>query len=118
MRLDAHAGAREVLERTLDRLRRKDADTDRDVVRHLLDEYRSGGLATIGARNTLSALDNGQVDTLVLSASPDAIVTVDEQAPQELVRRARLTSASIRFIEDPTLLSGIGGVGAFLRFRA
>jgi hypothetical protein len=43
--------------------------------------------------------------------------TIANQAATELVRRARLTSASIRFIEDAALLHDIGGVGAFLRFR-
>lgn len=36
----------------------------------------------------------------------------------ELVARAAQTSAAIRFIEDPDLLAGSGGVAAILRFRA
>jgi peptide subunit release factor 1 (eRF1) len=34
-----------------------------------------------------------------------------------LVTRARQTGATITFIEDPSLLSGWGGVAALLRFR-
>ena len=156
MRLDVRAPDDEVLRETLAVLREKDAETDQAVVSHLLDEYRGGGLAITGAAETLSALERGQVDTLVLAASPEAIASADvalgvaptathsgsiaegldavdeaaerppealtetamaNQAATELVRRARLTSASIRFIEDAALLHDIGGVGAFLRFR-
>lgn len=35
----------------------------------------------------------------------------------ELVTKAQQTSARIRFIENPDLLSAVGGVGALLRFR-
>jgi peptide subunit release factor 1 (eRF1) len=35
----------------------------------------------------------------------------------QLVRLARQTSATVRFIEEPALLAEVGGVGAFLRFR-
>ena len=156
MRLDVRAPDDEVLRETLAVLREKDAETDQAVVSHLLDEYRGGGLAITGAAETLSALERGQVDTLVLTASPEAIASADvalgvaptathsgsiaegldavdeaaerppesltetamaNQAATELVRQARLTSASIRFIEDAALLHDIGGVGAFLRFR-
>jgi peptide subunit release factor 1 (eRF1) len=35
----------------------------------------------------------------------------------ELITKAKQTSARITFIEDPDLLSGYGGVAALLRFR-
>jgi peptide chain release factor subunit 1 len=155
VRLDARAPEHEVLTSTLAHLRQKDAESDETVAERLLDEYRGGGLATIGAAETLAALRQGQVDTLVLTAAPALIEAADvaigtapakshtgsvgagltavdeaverpgdqpavpatEQAASELVRQARITSAAIRFIEDPALLSEIGGVGAFLRFR-
>ena len=31
--------------------------------------------------------------------------------------RAQQSAARIRFIEDPELLAGVGGVGALLRFK-
>jgi peptide subunit release factor 1 (eRF1) len=117
MRLDEHLADHDVLVRTLDRLREKDAESDRAVVERLLGDYRSGGLATVGAENVLSAFEKGQVDTLLLTAAPEAIPAADDQAPSELVRQAKLTSARIRFIEDEALLRDVGGVGAFLRFR-
>ncbi|MGE3507505.1 MAG: Vms1/Ankzf1 family peptidyl-tRNA hydrolase [Vicinamibacterales bacterium] len=40
------------------------------------------------------------------------------RAADALIVQARQTAASIRFIEDPDLLKGVGGVGALLRFAA
>jgi peptide chain release factor subunit 1 len=156
MRLDPRTPDHDVLTRTLAQMRQKDAESDKAVAARLLDEYRGGGLAAIGAADTLAAFRQGQVDTLVLTTSPSLIEEADlaigtaptnthtgsvaaglaavddaaespdrdapeipatEQTASELVRQARRTSAAIRFIEDPALLSEVGGVGAFLRFR-
>ena len=35
----------------------------------------------------------------------------------ELVVKARQSSARVQFIEDPVLLAGVGGVAAALRYR-
>ena len=43
--------------------------------------------------------------------------TTRESLADELVTRARQTSAKIRFVEDVSLLEPVGGVGAFLRFK-
>lgn len=128
--------------RTLDALRQKDAETDVEKVQELMDAWQSGGLGVAGPEATLSAFQLGQVDELIITASPDLLkavqklpddaapgtVQVDSSAPQaagekqmqladELVTRAQQTSAKIRFIEDAKLLADIGGVGALLRFR-
>ena len=61
-------------------------------------------------------------DDLVRSAgSPSDDTPAAERSPaeriaDELVAKARQTAASLRFIEDPSLLQPYGGVGAFLRF--
>ena len=113
----------EILEATLEAFRNYDATDDRDAVRSLKDEYRAGGLAVAGLRDTLAALEVGQVDELVLPADPNAIRRPDGQETQDealggdLVSRARRTGAAVRFIEDASLLADIGGVGAFLRYR-
>ena len=52
------------------------------------------------------------IDGAVAEIEPDAVVVSDD-----LVTRARQTSARITFIEDATLLAEVGGVGAFLRYR-
>jgi peptide subunit release factor 1 (eRF1) len=91
-------------------------------------------------RDTLAALANGQVDELVISATvenfqaeaeEDALLKArapEEEANEsmppptvivadELVTRARQSSAHITFLENAALLTEVGGVGARLRYR-
>lgn len=105
--------------------------------------WAAGGLGVVGPEATLDALIKGQVEELLITAMPERLrraqtlppgtspgpVDVDTSAPNaamdpellkladELVTRAQQTSSRIRFIEDPELLSDVGGVGALLRFR-
>ena len=142
-RLDLSSSDAEVLDATLESFRNRDAETDAERVEELLNAWRSGGLGVAGPEATLRALELGQVDELLIAGSADSLkpvqrfpetvasgpVQVDTSAPQgrgneqqftlasELVLRAEQTGARIRFIEDPSLLAGIGGVGALLRFR-
>jgi peptide subunit release factor 1 (eRF1) len=141
--LQRNADGSHILESTLAALREKDGETDAEKVEELMDAWQSGGLGVGGPEATLSAFQLGQVEELIITASPELLkpvqklpddaapgeVQVDTSAPQgtadekrlkladELVTRAHQTAARIRFIEDPNLLAGIGGVGALLRFR-
>ena len=141
LRLDMRTPEHEVLKATLAALREHNAQTDAERVRHLLDEYRAGGLAVVGLRDTLTALYRGQVDELLVSASAREIiceeedieeVPADDSSPRRgvvggrephlvaadlLVTHARRTGARVTFIEDAALLANIGGVGALLRYR-
>lgn len=140
---DRTAGEADILASSLAALRDKDAETDAEKVDELIGAWRGGGLGVAGPEATLSALQLGQVDELIITAIPDTLkavqklpddaapgeVVADTSAPQgaadearlklsdELVTRAQQTGARIRFIEDAALLAGIGGVGALLRFR-
>ena len=114
VKLDAHAGEQDILESTIAALRQKDAQSDRERVDQLLDGYRSNGLATAGIENTKKAFELGQVDELLITGKPNVL---EEETAAELVRQARQTSAKLRFIEEPSLLASVGGVGAFLRFK-
>jgi peptide chain release factor subunit 1 len=140
LRLDVRTPEHEVLEQTLETMRRHDSETDAEKVKRLLDEFRSGGLGVCGVRQTLAALRNGQVDELLITAQPQRI-TLDHEKPvrdilenefgipvepaedwevvlsSALVTRARQTGAKICFLEDPALLENVGGVGALLRYR-
>ena len=143
VRLDINTPEHEVLAQTLEALRGKDAETDAEHVTAMLDAWRAGALAVVGPEATLKALSMGQVEELLITATPERLrrassmpadaapgpVEVDTSAPDnntdadrmkladELVTRAQQQSARIRFIEDPDLLSEVGGVGAMLRFR-
>jgi peptide subunit release factor 1 (eRF1) len=118
LRLDITTPERAVLEATTEAVRRHDARTDAEQVREMLDQYRSGQLGVVGMEATLQALERGQVDTLLISASPEQVRGGEgESGADRLVRLAHATSASVSFIEDASLLAGVGGVGALLRFR-
>lgn len=141
LRLDITTPEHEVLTATLEALREQDVKDDAEKVERLLDEYRAGGLAVVGAHDTLLALSNAQVDELIISASLEEIHDEEEEigtplvsdAPitekdgdkqtrtvmvaDELVTRARQTGANISFIEEVSLLADVGGIGAMLRYR-
>jgi peptide subunit release factor 1 (eRF1) len=120
--LDARSPEHAVLATTFEAFRRHDERSDAALVGRLLDEYRGGGLGVAGLKDVQAALETGQVDELVLSATPTAIQG-DDGAPGDaaladrLVSRARLTSARVTFVEDQNLLADVGGVGALLRYR-
>ena len=130
VKVDMHASLRTVLETTIATMQEKDAATDRERVDALLDAYRGNGLGVVGVDRVRRALEMGQVDELIITARPETIDTpggsqsepaaertVEEKTADELIAKARQTSASIRFIEDASLLQPVGGVGALLRFK-
>jgi peptide subunit release factor 1 (eRF1) len=143
MSLDIDTPDHVVLKETMEALRRHDADTDVGHVEEMLDEWRAGGLAVVGPEKTLDALARQQVEELIITARPDNLrrtstvppgsapgpLDVDTSSPRadvdtevlkladDLVTRAHQNAARVRFIEDPDLLSDVGGVGAILRFR-
>ena len=127
VKLAAKAADADVLHASMEALRRKDSESDRERVEALFDNYRAGGLACVGADDTLKAFERGQVDELLIVASEQAIAAGNREAREdrskqeriadELIARARQTSAGVRFVEDPSLLASVGGVAAFLRFK-
>jgi len=105
-----------VLDTTLAALREKDAQTDSERVEALLDAYRAGGLACAGVEKVRKAFELGQVDELLIAATPGVIDGPDGTA-DDLVAQAARTSAKVSIIEEASLLEPVGGVGAFLRFK-
>ncbi len=135
LRLDITTPEHEILKATADALRGHDEETDAQQVGHLLDQFRARQLAVVGAQATIAALTLGQVDTLIVTASQDAVhddgdpdAAVADGADgnsscgtsmaERVVRLARTTGAHVAFIDDPALLADVGGVGAMLRYRS
>jgi peptide chain release factor subunit 1 len=142
-KLDVKAPEHKVLTETMEALRQKDAETDAERVQTMLDAWHAGGLGVVGPESTLSALTMGQVEELLITATPERLrrakissdlvrpgpVDIDTSHPSpqidterhkladELVTKAQQTGARIRFVEHPKLLEEVGGVGAILRFR-
>ncbi len=142
MKLNRQASDDQLAEATLEVLRRKDAETDSERVQSAIDAWRGGGLGVMGPEATLRALQLGQVEELLIAATPQDLKPVQtlppDAAPEpmatqtaipvqsdegqlhlsdELVTRAQQTGARIRIIEDRELLRAHGGAGATLRFR-
>jgi peptide subunit release factor 1 (eRF1) len=142
VKLQRNAQDASFLETTFDAIRKKDAETDAEKVQELMDEWQSGGLGVAGPEAVLSAFQLGQVDELIITGSVESLKPVQTlpdgaaadmqaatSAPEsgidearlklsaELIKLAQQTSARVRFIEDASLLSDVGGVGALLRFR-
>jgi peptide chain release factor subunit 1 len=145
--LDINAPEHEILAGTMEAMQEHDAQTDVEKVKRLFDEYRAGGLGVVGSTDTLEALAMGQVEELLISARQqhvegdreDVAILSDIEVAEpivagqdaavagieadsvivadDLVTRARQTSARITFIEDASLLEEVGGCGAFLRYR-
>ncbi len=127
-------------------MREYDEKKDEERIQRVFDTAKAAaGLGSIGVKDTLAALSNGQVEELIISASFDAIkyrkkdveevleayapgddnsVTDDlpeadepRQIADELIIRAINSAAKICFIEDSEQIKGIGGVGAVLRYN-
>lgn len=141
LRLDIKTPEHEVLKATMEALHEHNLHTDAEKVRQLFDEYRAGGLAVVAWKDTVKAIEQGQVDEVLLSASAREIRTDEQEFDRTavdqyssdtsigsdsepslmpadlLVTLARQTGARVTFIEDTALLSSVGGVGAMLRYR-
>jgi peptide chain release factor subunit 1 len=85
VKAEAHAPLNEVLELSLEAIRREDARTDREKVDGAVAGYRAGGLGVVGAEETLEALVNGQVDELLITASAAALEPVAAAAVAPVV---------------------------------
>ena len=107
----------QVVEAAEELLRERDAKTDAEKADRLIGAYRAGGLAVVGTEDVRRALELGQADELLVSATLDRGGETADQAAADLVALARRTDAAVTFIEDPKLLEPVGGVGAFLRYK-
>ena len=74
---------------------------------------RAGDLGVLGIDATMSALENGQVDELVI----DETAPIDEDLRGELIRQAALTDARVEVVREHEGLLRFEGVGATLRYR-
>ena len=142
MRLDIRTPDHEIMERTLETFRVREAAVDKTKIDQLKAAVNGARLGVSGTADTLAALLNGQVDELFLAAAmdeihhePDEVNAIlkayapgtENETPDserrriiidELIRRAKETGARIRFIADTSLLTAMGGVGATLRYNS
>ncbi len=85
---------------------------EKNLLKRFVAEIRRDGLATAGFEDTRRALENGQVEILLLSAK------FPRENAEELVRLAEKTSSYVEYFPAHTpLLEQYGGVGAILRYK-
>lgn len=145
MNLDQYASEDDLREAALEIVERYDREQDREAVARMIGATESSELGCYGVSKTLAALSNGQVEELLILADPRRIryseenvdKVLEDYAPgddnsltdalpdtgetrqilDELIKRAFNSAARIRFIEENSLLSGVGGVGAIFRYK-
>jgi peptide subunit release factor 1 (eRF1) len=75
---------RDVIAATLESTRKLDVQTDRQKVEAAVGAYRAGGLGVVGPDATLLALEMGQVDELLMTASPSKIAPLHRTPAAEM----------------------------------
>lgn len=119
LRLDIRTPEDDVRAAAAEALAAHEATAEAERVERIVGEWRAGRLAVAGARDVRKALENGQVEELVMSRAfgESGGNGAETSAADDLTSRAIATSARVRFVEDPALLEEVGGVVASLRFK-
>jgi len=111
--LDVTAPRDAVSEATLPLIEAAEAEQDRTIVERLVDAVRADALGVAELEPTRRALQNGQVDTLVLAGD----VPFPPETRSELIDLAAKTGAAVEVVDGSEVLRELGGVGALLRYR-
>jgi peptide chain release factor subunit 1 len=106
-RLEIKEEVREILEE----LERADAHSQAE---RLVGAVRGGGLGVAGVNPTKQALENGQVETLLLDPQTE---NLDAETREELIRLAAATGAILEMVENHEKFQAIDGVGGLLRYK-
>ena len=104
VKLDAHAPVSDILAATIEAMDRQNVRTDREKVGVAIDNFRAGGLGTVGPERTLDALVRGQVDELLIAAS---LQNVDAPIPG-----ASVAASVDSTILQPEVETAVGGEAA------
>jgi peptide chain release factor subunit 1 len=112
-RIQVRASADDVREEIVPILSALEEADGQDAADRAVAGWKAGALGTVGIDGTMSALENGQVDELIVDETAD----IDEELRGELIRQASLTDASVEIVRDHPELLRHDGVAATLRFR-
>jgi peptide subunit release factor 1 (eRF1) len=137
--IDMTAGEHEVRRLALGLLGEANAERERKLVESLIAEHAKGANAALGLDDTLGAISDKRVQTLVLSDGLRAPGYVHEESSYVVANLARsplgdqdlrevsdvieqavvyamAQGAHVEVIADDPQLEGVGGIGALLRF--
>ena len=114
LRIHIRAPKDEIAEEIREILEEYENEQSHDNADKAIAEFKRDGLGTMGAKATKYALENGQVETLLMDASSDSLT---EEIRNEFIRLASTTGATVDMIENHEKFTSIGGVGALLRYK-
>ncbi len=114
LRIDINATRNEIKAEIAEMLDHIEENIGNSAADQLVDAVRGNGLGVAGVGATLRALENGQVETLLLD--PDS-TNLNEEVREELIRLATTTSADVEIVQDHPVFSKMDGVGGILRYR-
>lgn len=83
------------------------------MVDRLVKEIETDGLAVVGTAATLTALETGVADVLILAKDYDPELEIKDT----LVKQAELHGCTIEVVNESEVLRNLGGVGCLLRYR-
>jgi len=88
-------------------------EQEKNIIEKFAAELRKNGLAIAGMENTKTALEYGQVDTLLIQNN------IEQKLTEELTSLAEATSSHVEFVlSDSEILSRYEGIGAILRYKS
>jgi peptide subunit release factor 1 (eRF1) len=138
--LEPDASLHEALARTQEIARRVEREEEQALIQRLMDEANSNGLGVLGLEDTLKAVWQGQVNTLILKndltvpgyvcpkcgymSVEESECPIDQIAMtptpdilEEAVESAILQNCQIEHVMESQELDNVGGIGAILRFK-
>jgi peptide subunit release factor 1 (eRF1) len=89
VRIDTNAPVDEVIRASLDAMKQVQGRTEREKVEAAVGAYRAGGLGVVGPEEALAALQKGQVDELLISATVRQLQPVGSHSSRSAAAEAR-----------------------------
>lgn len=138
--LEPDTSLHDALMKTREVALRVEREEEEQLIRRLLNEANSNGLGVIGIEDTLKAIWQGQVNTLILKddlSVPGSICptcgymsTEESECPhdsiqmdftpdvlEEAIESAIIQNCRIEHVTESQELDNVGGIGAILRFK-
>lgn len=114
LRIDEKTPRLDIKERVSGILAEIEKDNALSHVEKLIAAMRGDGLGVAGLNATTQALENGQVDILLLDPSSDAF---SPDVRNDLIRLAATTGARVEMVEGNEKFATMEGVGGLLRYK-
>lgn len=114
LRIDEKTPRLEIKEAVREILEEIEKDNAKSQIEKLISAIRGKSLGVAGIHSTKKALENGQVETLLLDPQSEIL---DHNTRNELIRLAGRTGANVEMIEDNEKFAAMQGVGGLLRYK-